>query len=467
MSLVGLSFAHQNAPISFREQVFFDDDALANACARFRCGPAQQHTILEFLILSTCNRTEVYAYVDHETALEKREAIQHQLLEFISQARSISVNQLRQYASWRFGPDVAGHLSRVACGLESLVVGEPQILGQVGDAMRTGLIMNSCGAVLAKLFQAAIRAGRRARTETQIGHHSLNISTVAVNTAEKLFSRFDGKTVVVLGAGEMADLALQQLRRKGASDIKVVNRTINTAKELAAKHDASAHVFEQITELIPAADLLITSTGAPHTLISKQMIQFSMRTRRQRPMFILDIAVPRDVDPTVEQIENVHRCDIDDLHMVTGDSVKLREQQIPIVNEIVDHEVNHYLNWLRGIAVENIVATLRAKSETIRVNELQRLAGLLKQDDIDESSWQVIEKFSKSLVNKLFHDPTLQLRRLQGSRSATDYSDAVRELFCLEIDGLDENETSDVSIVNKLTDTSPSSSIEINSEANG
>ena len=187
----------------------------------------------------------------------------NEIVNFISTACDVDQQELLGFGEWFEGPDVVNHLSRVACGLESLVLGEPQVLGQVGDAMRLGLIMNSAGPVLTKLFQTAIRAGRRARSETQINNHSLNISTVAVNTAEKKLGELQGKTVLVLGAGEMADLAIAQLRKKGATDIRVVNRTLAKANELASKHGGKAFVFEHLGTLLPEADVLIASTGAP------------------------------------------------------------------------------------------------------------------------------------------------------------------------------------------------------------
>jgi glutamyl-tRNA reductase len=431
MSLICLSYSHQHVPIAFRERVYFDSDALANACARFRCGDDQPSEILEFTVLSTCNRTQIYAFSSNEEQMAPGAEIRDEILSFISQARGIDANSLDEMGRWHFGRSVVEHLSRVACGLESLVLGEPQILGQVGDAMRMGLVMNSTGPVLAKLFQTGIRAGRRARTETTISRHSLNISTVAVNTAERLLQSLVGKTVVVLGAGEMADLALVQLRKKGVSDVKVVNRTIRKANELSEKHDGNAYVLEQINDVLPTADVLITSTGAPHTLITKEMISCAMQQRPGQKMMILDIAVPRDVELAVEDIPNVERCDIDDLHISTGFSTQLRQRQIPQVEAIIQSEVDQFLQWCRGIGVETTVASLRRKADEIRMLELGRLAKLLPDCDIE--SWDVIEKFANSLVNKLLHDPTVQLRQLHGTRGAVDHGEAIRQLFRLEL----------------------------------
>ena len=432
MGLVCFGLSHRHVPIAIRERVYFDSDSIANACARFRCGTDRLSNLLEFILLSTCNRTEVYAFTTEENPLAIGDAVKREILEFVAQAREISVDELSRWGRWVESPDVPAHLCRVACGLESLVLGEPQILGQVGDAMRMALAMNSAGSVLSKMFQTAIRAGRRARLETQIGQHSMNISTVAVNTAESELGSLQGKNVVVLGAGEMADLALRQLRDKGAEKILVVNRTLEKAKELSARHDGQPFVFEQITRLLPEADVLITSTGAPHTLIDREMMAYTIGRRPERKLVILDIAVPRDVDPQVDSIPGVVRCDIDHLHISSGHSAAIRESQVPDVESIVDREVHAYLNWLRSVGVESIVAGLRQKAEDIRQKELQRLAQLLpKQSD---ESWKAIEGFAKSLVNKLLHYPTVGLREQHGTRGAIDYAEAMRQLFRLEME---------------------------------
>ncbi len=435
MSLICLSYSHQHVPIAFRERVHFDQDALANACARFRCGSDQPSWLLEFMVLSTCNRTEVYAFTNLEQELDFS-AVKNELLSFVSAARGIAVTELSENARWYLGTESAKHLCRVTCGLESLVLGEPQILGQVGDALRMGLIMNSAGTVLQQLFQTAIKSGRRARHETGIAQNSLNVSTVAVNTAQKCLGSLENKTVVVLGAGEMADLAIHQLRQLGVSELLVVNRTLEAGKQLAEKHGGEAFVFEQMPHILPKADVLISSTGAPHTLIEKKMVQMAMDVRGGKPMFILDIAVPRDVAADVQEIENVERCDIDDLHMVTGQSAQLRENEIPQVESLIEQELDGFLRWLRSIGVESIISDLRKKTDEIRDQELKRLKKLLPE--LSSEQLEIISRFSNSLTKKILHDPTVQLRELHGTREGIGHADAVRDLFKLTIEPANE-----------------------------
>ena len=452
MSLICNTYSHRNVPIAFREKVHFDRNSVANACLRFRCVTETPSSFVELSILSTCNRTEIFAYLKKDVSVAHAKA---ELLAFIQEARPVTHEELAEFGRWHQGPDAVEHLSRVACGLESLVLGEPQVLGQVGDAMRMGLIMNSAGPVLTRLFQSAIRCGRRARNETQINNHSLNIATVAVNTAKHRLESLNDRCVVVLGAGEMADLAVTQMRKLGATDIHVVNRTVEKANELALKHDGKAYVYEQIDNLLPKADVLISSTGAPHTLITREMIQTAMQLRPQKKLVILDIAVPRDVEQSAAELENVDLCDIDDLSITTGKSIKLRQEEIPKVEKIVAHEVDHYLSWFRTIGIESTVVSLRQKADEIRVNELGRLAKLLPNMDID--SWETLRKFSESLVNKILHDPTTMLREVQGTRAAIDHGEAVRQLFRLqtEFDADPELPTKAVSEVQSILDAVP------------
>ena len=435
MSLLCLSFSHHHVPIAFREKVHFDSNSLANACARFRCGDGALSSVIELAILSTCNRTELYVFSKYSRDFVSPAELQEtrdELIEFVALGRGVTKEELIEHARWYDGPAVSEHLSRVACGLESLVLGEPQVLGQVGDAMRMGLAMNASGPVLTKLFQTAIRSGRRARAETQINNHSLNIATVAVNTATKKLGDLSGKTVLLLGAGEMAELALAQLVKLVVTKIQVVNRTIEKGNEVANRYGGTAYVFEQLGNLLPGADILISSTGAPHTLLTRADIEQPMRQRPDRPLMILDIAVPRDVEISVNEIENVERCDVDDLEMATGKSMQLRREEIPQVEEIIRAETDRFLGWIRTIGIESTVVSLRQKADRIRRQELELLAK--SNPKIDSEAWEILHKFSQTLVNKVLRDPTVNLRQVQGMRAGIDYGEAIRELFELEVD---------------------------------
>ncbi len=438
MSLFCLSFAHQRVPIELRERIFLDSDSIANACARFRCGSDHMVGVTELAILSTCNRTEIYGYVSgdlHDMESSVFGDLQGVIHQFLVTARDVDVTELQDHGRWLTDADAASHLARVAAGLESLVVGEPQILGQVGDALRLGLAMNSVGPILTKLFQTAVRSGRRARNETLINRQSLNVATVAVNTAERELGSLQGKTIVVLGAGEMAELALLQLTRRGADDIRIVNRSIDRARELSDRVGGKPFVFERMSSLLADADVLLCSTGAPHTIVTRSMVATAIESRPQRPLTILDVAVPRDVDPQVASLANVTCCDMDDLQVATGQAVELRNEQIPLVEAIIEAEVDHLLAWLRSVGVESVIAQLHRKAEKIRASELDRLAALLA--DQDRPAWETVERFSRALMKKILHDPVVQLRQQSGSRKVVDSVAAIQELF--QLDALSES----------------------------
>jgi glutamyl-tRNA reductase len=428
MNLVCLSFSHKRVPIALREKLYFDENSLATALSRFRCGDARPEILLELVILSTCNRTEIYGLVTPHGSPDSKE-VESVLLQFLVESKGLTADQLRPLADWFDGPEVAEHLCRVASGLESLVLGEPQILGQVGDALRFALTMNSAGAVLTKLFLGAIQAGRRARVETQIAQNSTSISTLAVETARNALGSLADKNVVIVGAGEMTELALNQLARLGTGRLMIVNRTFAAARALAARYSAEPFVFEQLNNLLVAADLLITSTGAPHTLIDESTIAALMKQRPAKPLVILDIAVPRDCDPRIRDLPNVTLCDIDDLQMASDLALSIRANEIPVVESILKQELELFFNWHRSIEIEPLIARLRQRIEGIRERELSRLRGILPE--LTDDAMQAITRFSQALTNKYFHEPTARLRQLDGSRDGIDFADAIRELFDL------------------------------------
>lgn len=434
MNLTCLTYSHQHVPIELREQIYFDSNSIEIASDRIRLKQPNSSGIVEFVILSTCHRTEIYTFSDGlpNDRLPKNGLpceIRDEVVSWVTQSCDVNRQELLRRGKWIEGPEVLNHLARVACGLESLVIGEPQILGQVGDAMRLAESLDSSGPVLTKMFQAAIRAGRRARAETQINKHSLNLSTAAVDIAERRLGTLSGKMVVVLGTGEMADLAIKQLRKKGATNINVVSRTLAKAKQLASKHNGQAFVFEQINSLLSDADVLISSTSAPHPLITRDRVGNAMQDRENRPLIILDIAVPRDVEPSVEKVPRVQRFDVDDLHLAMGNSARLRHQEIPRVEDLIHQEIDRFLHWFRSIGIESTITGLRQKTDDIRTSELNRLYDLLP--DLSEESRDIIKKFADSLVNKILHDPTVQLRQHGGTHNAVDHGEAIRQLFRL------------------------------------
>lgn len=429
MELFCLSFAHQRVPLAWRERLHFDETSRAAACARFRCGDARPRGVHELLILSTCNRIELYGVGQARTATESA-ATRGAVLQFLSESRGLTVEPLAEMAEWMTGRAAATHAARVACGLESQVLGEAQILGQVGDALRLALVMNAAGTVLTRLFTGAIRAGRQARERTGINRHATSLSSIAVDQAVQALGSLAGRTVVVLGAGEMAELALARLVRCGVSSAIVVNRTLAAAQSLADKYAAEAVVYDQLVPVLHRADVLIASTGAPHTVIERPLMEEVMAGRPRRPLVVFDLAVPRDCDPAMRHIDRVFLWDLDDLMHRSQQTLDWRAKEIDAVDAIIAAEVHDFLAWRRSIDVERLIGRWRRQVESLRRSELERLQRLLPE--IDDAAWQSIVRFSESLVNKLAHQPTSTLRDWDGTRQGIEFAEALRQLFQLD-----------------------------------
>jgi glutamyl-tRNA reductase len=299
-----LGLNHTTAPIQLREKLSLSEDQVRAALARLGCGGI--HSIAELIILSTCNRVELYAVSSQNSfsALEN----------FLSETRAVSTSELKPYLYHFVDSDAVAHLFKVAAGLDSLVLGEPQILGQVTRSLELARGQNSAGSLLNRLFQSAIHAGKRVRTETTISCNSASVSSLAASVAEKNVRDVKQAQVVVLGAGEMAELAVEALRKRGVDKIRVINRTLERAQALAQRWGAEAATFEFLEEALCETDILISSTGAPHIILSAEMVRLAMQSRPHRPLVLLDTAVPRDIAPEVAEIPHVRLFDIDHLN---------------------------------------------------------------------------------------------------------------------------------------------------------
>lgn len=426
MSIFCLGLSHNTAPVELREQLSFSPSAAKAALARFGCGRGSRpHGIAEFAVLSTCNRLELYACASGDPSAAFRA-----LHDLLTETRGVPVGKLDSHLYRLAELDVVQHLCRVAGGLDSMIVGEPQILGQVADAFEAAVGAGAMGAVLSAAFRAAIRAGKRARTETGIARNPASVSSVAVRAAEQIFGELASRHVLVVGAGEMGELAVEALRARGVQQIAVANRTRQRAIELAEKWGGQPLSFEQLAEAMREADIVITSTGAPHTIVSPAMAREAMNGRA-RPLVFLDIAMPRDVDPAVAEIPGVHVFDIDHLQDCLDGAIADRHAEIPRVEQIVAEEVSAFETWLRGVEIAPVIADLRAKAEHIRQRELVRT--LRHLPDLDPETLRHIEHLSESLINKLLHEPTRQLRAEAGNGNAAEYAHTVRRLFGLSL----------------------------------
>ncbi|HLF27461.1 MAG TPA: glutamyl-tRNA reductase [Anaerolineae bacterium] len=433
MTILCLGVSHHTTPVELRERLAFSPGALRAALARFDRGhTGRSQPIVELVILSTCNRLELYARVQpiQQLAANVDHAGFSALIDFLAETRGIPTVEFESYVYRRTRTAAVRHLCRVAAGLDSMILGEPQILGQVTEAYEAALGQSAAGPVLSALFRTAIHAGKRARAETAISRNPASVSSVAVRLAEHVVGQLASRRVLVIGAGAMGQLAVEALRARGVAHIAVVSRSHQRAAELAQDWNGQAYRFDQLAQALSQADIVIASTGAPHTVIDPGLVHDALRTRADRPLVFIDIAVPRDVDPSVRDIPGAYVFDIDDLQSRLGGAIAERQREVPRVEAIVAQEVAAFAEWLHGIEVMPVIADLRQQAETIRQRELERTLSHLA--DLDPQTRERIERLSRALVNQLLHEPTLRLRAEASNGHAAAYAEAVRYLFGLE-----------------------------------
>jgi glutamyl-tRNA reductase len=418
-----LGLNHTTADVELRGKLAFTENSLKSALARLGCGNGSRpQPISEMVILSTCNRVELYAIAPSDSF----EALE----DFLADTRGVPKARFSDHVYHLSNHEAIAHLFQVAAGLDSLVLGEPQILGQVTQAFELARGQNTAGPVLSRLFQNALRAGKRARTETAISHNPASISSVAIRLAEKIVPNLPGARILVVGAGEMAELAVEALRKRGATRIRVVNRTLERAQLLSERWGGEASTFEKLTEAIHQADIIITSTGAPHTIISPEMISESMQGRNERPLAIIDIAVPRDVDPKVGGLLNVSVYDIDMLQEHLEHSLACREQEVPHVETILAEVQAEFEEYLAMLDVIPLIAEMHQRAESIRQSELDKT--LRRLPGLSQSEREHLNALTQSLVKKILHAPTTRLRSSANGPDAVEYAAAARKLFDLE-----------------------------------
>jgi glutamyl-tRNA reductase len=408
MNLVLVGTSHRLAPVEVRERVALDLDAAGGLAQRLADGG-------EAVCLSTCNRTELYlAHTDPDQAEERAGAA---LAE-----GEIELYRLR-------GEAAALHLFRVAAGLDSLVPGEGEILGQVRDAYEAG----SCGPVLDRLFRQALHAGKKVRAETAIGESPASISSAAAALAQQVFGELEGCRVLLIGAGEVSELAARSLAARGASIAAVSSRTPERAEELATRFDGRAVAFDQLDDELAQADVVVSATSAPGYVLTAGQVP----ERKGRPLFVIDLAVPRDVDPTVSELDGCYLYDIDDLQAVVSESLSGRWREAARAEAIVAHEVGSFRDWQASLDVVPAIASIRERAETIRSSELAKAEGRL--GGLSESERRTVESLTTQIVNKLLHVPIVRLKEAAATDGA-GYVEAARHLFGL---GEEERASSD------------------------
>jgi glutamyl-tRNA reductase len=418
MNIIVIGLNHKTATVEIREKVAFDGPKLGEAVSELKVTP----DVKENIVLSTCNRVEIYAGVAHND--NGAESIKS----FIAKFHDVPRGPLDEALYIYEGHDAIKHIFRVASSLDSMVVGEPQILGQLKDAFDFALKSKSTGVYLNKLMKKAVSVAKRIRTETKIAENAVSISFAAIELAKKIFDDLATKSFMLMGAGEMAELAAKHLINSGVTDVYITNRTHNNAIALAEEFDGKVVPFESFTDELRHTDIVICSTGAPDYVLNKEQVQKIMKKRKQKQMFIIDIAVPRNIDPAINEIDNVYLYDVDDLQGVVDTNIEERSKEADKAERIVEHEVHSFLKWQDSLAATPTIVALREKAEAIRREELDKV--LRKLGPMEEEKIKAIEYLSSSIMNKLIHPPTAALKSEKEDMDVM--IDVANRLFKLE-----------------------------------
>jgi glutamyl-tRNA reductase len=415
--LVGIN--HKTAPVEIRECIAFGDEETCETLNRLK----NEAVIDEVLLYSTCNRVEVVLVSENPgLAVELTK-------QAIRRSERISASQLEKVLYVHAGNEAVRHLFRVASSLDSMIVGEPQILGQIKEAYRSATQQKSSGVVINRLLHKSFFVAKRVRTETGIGDHAVSISYAAIELGRKIFNSLEDKPVLLIGAGEMAELAVEHLIRQHVGDIYVANRTFERALELARQFKGTAVGLEEIVETLKTVDIIISSTGSPDYIVRRQQLSGLMRSRRNRPLFFIDIAVPRDIDPDINRMSNIYVYDIDDLKNVIEDNIENRQREAIKGERIIDEAVIRFSQWHSSLNVIPTIKDLRSKLQSIADAELKKTIQALNLSDKQQSA---MHRMTQALVNKFLHDPTDLLKRDGCQGGKTTYLDITRKLFRLD-----------------------------------
>ncbi|MBU2522453.1 MAG: glutamyl-tRNA reductase [Proteobacteria bacterium] len=420
LDIVLLGLNHKTAPVELRELLAFSkEEAVAVLEGLQKCPD-----INEVMLISTCNRVEVLLTTSNIT-----NAV-NSVKTYTSEFKKIPISKFEQALYMHDGEEAVRHVFRVASSLDSMMVGEPQILGQIKDAYLTAILKKTSGVILNRLLHKTFFVAKRVRSETGIGDHAVSISYAAIELAKKIFGNLEGKKVLLIGAGEMAELAVEHLVRNRAGEIFVANRTFERGVELSNRFKGKAIRIEEIPDCLKLVDIIISSTGSPNFVIVRDQVKGVMRSRRNRPIFFIDIAVPRDIDPDINRLNNSYVYDIDDLKGVIEENIKDRNRESIKGERIVDEAVISFQHWFESLDVVPTIVALRNKIDSIAKSEVSRTLHSLEH--LSDNDCQAIYRMTNSLINKILHDPTLFLKKngCHGGRSA--YIDLTRKLFKLD-----------------------------------
>ncbi len=420
MKLLLTGLNHRTAPVEVREKIAFEAHALPAALASLRQSPG----LIEGMILSTCNRVEIAATV--EDGADAHGAVET----FLAESRSVKRDWVVPYLYRYDGSDAIRHLFRVASSLDSMVVGEPQILGQLKSAYAMAKEHGTLSGFLDLVMTRAFNVAKRVRSETDIGESAVSISYAAVELARDIFGSLEGKRVLVIGAGKMAESALRHLRRAGVSEILIANRTRERAQPLADEFNGRVIDYASFPDALHEVDILLASSGAPHYIVTREQMKSVIGRRKNRPMFLIDIAVPRNIEPDVNKLDNVFLYDIDDLDKTVQTNIEGRNETAIEAEAIIREEVERMMQRLKTREVTPTIVSLQEQLEHVRSHEIERMRARLGQ--MTPQQEEAVEAITRGIINKIAHGPITELRRSASNPDGAHLSDLIRRLFRLE-----------------------------------
>ncbi|MCM3166472.1 glutamyl-tRNA reductase [Peribacillus frigoritolerans] len=420
MHILAVGINYKTAPVEIREKLSFNEAELAEAMKALK----NKKSILENIIISTCNRTEIYAVGD------QLHTSRYYIKEFLSEWFNIDKEEFSKYLFIYEGDGAVEHLFSVTCGLNSMILGETQILGQVRSSYLLGQKEDTIGTVFNHLFKQALTLAKKAHSETEINTNAVSVSYAAVELAKKIFGGLNGKNVLILGAGKMGELAIQNLHSNGADSITVINRTFQKAVDLAERFNGTAKKLQELQCALVDTDILITSTGAKDLLVTKEMMSFVNKLRKGRPIFMVDIAVPRDLDPTLAELENVFLYDIDDLEGIVQANIEERKKAAEKIEMMIESEIVDFNQWINLLGVVPVISSLREKSLSIQRETMESIERKLPH--LSERDKKVLNKHTKSIINQMLKDPILYAKELADEPNAKEQLNNFVKIFHLE-----------------------------------
>jgi glutamyl-tRNA reductase len=420
MHIVVAGLNYRTAPVSIREQFAFAEGDLPSALNELK----EMKSVMECVIVGTCNRTELYIVVD------RQQLCGHYIREFIENRFGIARDEFNKHLYMYEDEKAINHLFRVASGLDSMIIGETQILGQIRDSFLLAQQTKTTGIMFNTLFKQAITFAKRAHTETGIGENPVSVSYAAVELGKRIFGSYEHKKVLIIGAGKMSELTVKHLYASGADKVIVANRTLNRAQELAEKFHGVACTMDKLGACLEEVDIVISSTGAAELVLTREQIAFALQKRRSRPLFMIDIAVPRDLDPAIGDLPNVFLYDIDNLQSIVNNHLAERQETAVLIEEMITNELQVFAQWTKTLGISPLIQALQTKASSIHQETMDSLTK--KLPGLDERELKIIRKLTKSIVNQMLRDPVNRIKEMAAERHGDDALDYFTKIFALE-----------------------------------